>query len=153
MILLVRQLGLLAACSLFSYVCGALLTARIPFASLAEALAVRGGSGLGALSMLALGHALAHALTIQGLIIAAAALLSVRVAMRRGHLAKALKLPRASPQWSWILVSALLLLSFALSFYPATRFDATMYHLPAARLHLDRNALAYSPNIRLNFLP
>ena len=153
MILLVRQLGLLAACALFSYLCGALLTAKIPFASLAEALAMRCGTGLAALSMLALGLALAHALTIQGLIIAAAVLLSAGATMRRGHVVEALKLPRASPQWGWILVGVLLLLSFGLSLYPATGFDATMYHLPAARLHLARSALAYSPYIRLNFLP
>ncbi|MBV9493599.1 MAG: glycosyltransferase family 39 protein [Acidobacteria bacterium] len=57
----------------------------------------------------------------------------------------------ARPRLPWIALGALP--SFVLALYPPTGFDATMYHLPFARLFVENHRLAFADTLRFPLFP
>jgi len=150
------ELGRLAAILAAAYAAGALVLADLDFDSFAEALAFRTGAGLAILSCLVLAIAAAHSVRLAPLIVAILAFLAVLLIARRRSLGRLLlgKGARAGTldPASWLAALAAAVLA-APALYPPHDFDAIMYHLPFAQLHIAQNALGSNPYLHLNFMP
>lgn len=61
---------------------------------------------------------------------------------------------RWRPRVGWLLAATVILLpSFVLALYPATGFDATVYHLPYVEAFLDADGLVFVPELRFPVFP
>jgi hypothetical protein len=135
-----------------AYLLAAPLTNKLRFDSRAERIAIRSALGLGLLSYLVMALSLSHLLEPL-VLVGVLGLLVVAAVLRLRRLERALRRARRRPAIGAALAALLLLAGSWLALYPTTSHDAVLYHLPAARLHIEENALAYSPHIRLNFVP
>jgi hypothetical protein len=144
--------GMLAFAAV-AYLLALPLTKELRFDSRAERIALRGALGLGLLSYLVMALALAGQLEPL-VLIGAVALLVLAVFLRERETAISTgERTHVSPRIGAILAGIILLAGSWPALYPTTRYDAVNYHLPAAKLHIEENGLAFSPHIRLNFAP
>ncbi len=150
------QVGLVAGLAATAYVAGRLLGRRLPLAPGIERAAVAVTLGLAALAQLGCLLGLAGWLTRPAL---AGALAALHLAGFRawGDLAADARaaLPRRGRARSAAGALAVLFLAplVLLALYPATAFDATLYHLPDARAFAAAGALPFLPHLRFPIFP
>lgn len=149
------QIAVVAALAATAYILGRLLTRRLSMALGIERAAVAVTVGLAALAHLALFLGLAGRLTrpALGAALAAVHLLGIpgwrdlaadlRAAVPRS-------LGRGAAATLFLLLAAPL---FLLALYPATAFDATLYHLPYARAFAASGAVPFLPHLRFPVFP
>ncbi|HXG36614.1 MAG TPA: phospholipid carrier-dependent glycosyltransferase, partial [Dehalococcoidia bacterium] len=141
-------LGLLA---LISYAVGFRLTRRLVYHSLWEEISVCLGLGLGALAYLVFLLALVGVLYRPVVLLALAGLTLaaypawLQLARRTIWAAKRL---RRSTIGVALFVLALSLPILLLPLYPPTLWDATSYHLAAAKIYVEHHQLVFTPNLR-----
>jgi hypothetical protein len=147
---------------LAAYLPGRALAGAVPFASRAERIAVSLALGLVAESTLAFGLGLAGWFTPAAAGIGLALLQLPAMALRRRRAAQR---PGASSSWLsapplraaavGATLGLLLLGAFlaTLALYPPLGFDATTYHLPAAREMVESHRLPWLPDSRLPVFP
>ena len=126
---------------------GWLALRRMTFRSATEAFAFRAATGFGIIGTLLFLIGLAGWLTRPVIAAITVTLLAVAVVAfgrewsERGGWARG------------ILGLLALVPSFALSLYPPTAFDATLYHLPYARLFADSSAVVFAHTLRFPVFP
>ncbi len=152
--------GLVAALVILAaYAPGRSLAGRIVFASAAERVSLAVGLGLAAIATLVFVLGLAGWFTLPAAVAGLAALqlpwLAVRLRQSRGE--RGPRIGRRRPPPAVLLggLAAALLVVFVgtLALYPPLGFDATLYHLPAARAFLRTHRLPYLPDARFPVFP
>jgi dolichyl-phosphate-mannose-protein mannosyltransferase len=145
-----------ALLSVLAYVIGRTLTKRCAYGSFSEQLAFSTTLGIGAIGYMIFLLGLAHQLrrgTVLGCVIIAAGLCFETWKDLRGELLGTS--PKSWPMWlaALGLVITVFWLFWPLPLYPPTGFDATMYHLPVAKLYAQKHSLVYDPYIRFSSFP
>lgn len=118
-----------------------------------EAAAVRTGFGFGVLGILLFLVGLFGALR-PGVVVALLVLVHVAGAgslFRDGI--RSMPLPDLRARMVLAVFALSLLPAFVLALYPPTAFDATLYHLPYARLFAEQNAVVFADTLRFPVFP
>ena len=138
------------------FVFGRRLLRGLDFANAGEEIALSLGLGLGTAATVLFGIGLAGRLTgpaiLAGILLIHAACLGTwRDAARRARSrSRALQ---GRDLWPWVPVALACALVAALSCYPPTGFDATLYHLPYARAFALTHRIAILPRLRFPVFP
>jgi hypothetical protein len=149
------HLAAIALLALISYVLGRRLTYRFPYSSTLEAVSFSAGLGLGVIGLLTTLLAAAGLLQTVPALIAVLLLQLACWQVWRDLARGVLSAPR---RWAIAAgVSALLIAALApywlLALYPPSAFDATMFHLAAARIYADNHALVFAQYLRFPLFP
>ena len=145
-----------AGLTLASYPIGCALTMRLEPAGTAVRAVLAPAAGLAVV-----GHA-ALLLGLAGLLRPWAVLtllLAANLGGRRswGNLAQSLRAGRQGPtglgRLAWLIPAGALLLVLPLALYPATQFDATMYHLPYAKAFATTGGAPFLSDLRFPVFP
>lgn len=151
-----RHAAVFAVLGATCFVFGRRLLRGFDFASAGEEIALCTGLGLGTAATALFGIGLAGDLTVPAvvggiLLIHAACLGTWRDAVRRARSrARALE---ARDLWPWVPLAFACALVAVLSCYPPTGFDATLYHLPYARVFARTHRIASLPERRFPVFP
>jgi len=149
---LLRHLGELALFGLSAYSYGRLATRSLPFRDRVEQSVLPCALGFGILASLLNLLGLAGALNRPAILALVFAPLAIRAAGRRafGPVAGS---PERPTQGSALVLLLPLLICLALSLYPPTAFDSTLYHLPMAKAFSQRHAIVFLPDLRFPVSP
>ncbi len=156
--------GMLGVFAAICYLVGSGLTCRLAYRSTVEQIAVSATVGLGAvaslITVLGLCRAL-HATAILCVLLLAAAMGCVVGRQQMIYVFRAMhtKIRNLGYVWSagillgGILVVALLTPYWMLPLYPPTDWDATSYHLAAAKIYTQHHQLVLTPYLRFATMP
>jgi hypothetical protein len=147
--LILRHLGEISLFALSAWGWGSVLLRRLAFRDAFEGAVLAVAAGIGILG------SLFHALGLAGSLTPAAVLLLL-VLPAPGLLLRPTALARPDrPRRGVLLLVAALGLGPALwlALYPPTAFDATLYHLPAARAFAEIHAVPFLPTLRFPVFP
>jgi hypothetical protein len=148
--------GFLALFTIFAYSIGAGLTRTVVYHSASEKFCFCTGLGLGVIAHLVFFAGLAHLLT-RAVILVLFTIIAFFVWPSFLGLARdAAKLRqrlRSGRSWFYGIILALLSPLLLLPLYPPIQWDATSYHLAAARIYVDSHALVFTPYLRFPVFP
>lgn len=139
-----------------AYALGRLLSRRLAYPSVAAELGLATALGLGGLGLLGLGLGLVGLLNSTVLISLIVGIHLAALPMWRGWwLAWRRATARQRRDGSLSLLAGLVLLApcLVLALYPPSAFDATMYHLPFAKLFADQGRVVFAPHLRYPVFP
>lgn len=148
--------GFLALFTLFAYLIGACLTGSVPYHSTSEKFCCCTGLGLGVIAYLVFAAGLVHLLTraaVLVLFVLIAALLSQSLVKLARDVARFRRKLRPGRTWLYGIILVLLGPALLLPLYPPTQWDATSYHLAAARIYADSHAVVFTPYLRFPVFP
>lgn len=145
------QCLVLALITLLACLIGRRLAARVEYHSRLEAFAFSLALGLGAISYIIMLLGLVGRLerwTLFGALAAAALVSAVNRLPKPRRTDYALRLAPLSA-----ILAVVLLPMMALALYPPVAWDATAYHLAAAKIYVDHHALVFTPYLRFPVFP
>jgi 4-amino-4-deoxy-L-arabinose transferase-like glycosyltransferase len=148
--------GFLALFTLFAYLIGARLTGSVPYHSASEKFCFSTGLGLGVIAYFVFAVGLARLLT-RGVVLVLFTTIAVLLSPSLLELARDAEQlrRRLRSRWTSLYGIILVLLSpiLLLPLYPPTQWDATSYHLAAAKIYANSHAVVFTPYLRFPVFP
>jgi 4-amino-4-deoxy-L-arabinose transferase-like glycosyltransferase len=148
--------GFLALFAIYAYLIGARLTRTVVYHSASEKCCFCTGLGLGVIAYLVFFAGLAHLLTrtvILLLFTIIAFLVWPSLLELARDAARLRQRLRSARPWFYGIILVLLSPLLLLPLYPPIQWDATSYHLAAARIYVNSHALVFTPYLRFPVFP